>query len=946
MPDIKKSAAGREMEILQALGIQPSKDSNQHINCPYPAHGGKNDWRWDRQTKRAYCTCIKGSHSIFDVVMSVKSVDFRESLKVVADILGIEVQQKFPSAKAKALMKPAANVSCSDLASNYLRARLGDLDPVMPTTRTVGWSAFPYFEKSEVTDRPVHVGDWPCVAFETTSADGRLHAHRIYVGPDGAGKADLGKDRDPKKSATKVEPSDNISGCSVVWGDPTKAPICILAEGIETGAAIAYVVRDAITSGSVYVAAAIATSGMVAFIPWPTTREVVVAADRDENKPKKKPGYRAGEKAARAFCMHHHGKLELEIVLPGAEGEGVDFLDMLLADGEHAVRDRLNEGVKFEPGEEDERPEPRKVIIEIEQSKINERVIDYERALGRAGTIFQRGAYLMRVMRVADAASSQGINFSAGSLLMMPAGKHYIRSELCRVATFKRWSARQEDWTVTDPPLSDIDALTESAGNWPNIPVITGITEVPVIADDGRVIDQPGLDEATGIYFDPGATTFPDIPEQPTRDDAMKAIEVIRGVIGGFPFVDGIAESVALSQILTPFKRQFLRAAPIFLNTAPKMGSGKTLLATAVSYIATGNPPASMSQEDNRDEEKKRMLTLLMAGSAVTVIDNIEKPLKSDTLCTVLTEPVWKDRILGKSEEIKVGTATTWIATGNNLQVSGDLSTRALVCTIDPECERPEEREFKINLHEYVPAHRGEIAAACLTIVKAYWLARKQGDGVQGLTTFGRFEQWSAWIREAVVWLGMADPCQARKLVESRDSVREELGALLEAWHEMFDSQGQTSGSVVSMIGDPQTDRERFLRDAILNVASDSRGQINHRRLGKFISGIEGRIEAGLKFVRSGTSQRAVIWSVLPSIDQKSYNGYPLDNGRVSLGSDQVTENDNNMSYIEYSPNPHGKNQIPTIKGDNGTNNIEGIHIGTKYNKGQETNNNSDTHYK
>ena len=68
--------------------------------------------------------------------------------------------------------------------------------------------------------------------FGTVAADGRTHAHRIYLAPGGAGKADLGsgpdgQPRDPKKSA-RIIGDDNTSGCSVLWGDPERAPWIIL----------------------------------------------------------------------------------------------------------------------------------------------------------------------------------------------------------------------------------------------------------------------------------------------------------------------------------------------------------------------------------------------------------------------------------------------------------------------------------------------------------------------------------------------------------------------------------------------------------------------------------------------------------------------------------------------------------------------------------------------
>jgi hypothetical protein len=84
-------------------------------------------------------------------------------------------------------------------------------------------------------------------------------------------------------------------------------------------------------------------------------------------------------------------------------------------------------------------------------------------------------------------------------------------------------------------------------------------------------------------------------------------------------------------------------------------------------------------------------------------------------LCSILTQETWKDRILGKTGMATVPTCTTWLATGNNLLIVGDLSTRALVCDLDAKVEHPEERKFDINLYEYVPAHRDELVPAALT---------------------------------------------------------------------------------------------------------------------------------------------------------------------------------------------------------------------------------------
>ena len=128
------------------------------------------------------------------------------------------------------------------------------------------------------------VGRHPCVVFGTVAPDGRRHAHRIYVAAGGGGKAELGagpdgRPRDPKKSA-RLKEGQSAAGCVVLWGDPATASHLIVAEGIETAAALALAHRAEIEAGEIAVAAALSTSGIRAFVPWPATR-----TDHDRGRP-------------------------------------------------------------------------------------------------------------------------------------------------------------------------------------------------------------------------------------------------------------------------------------------------------------------------------------------------------------------------------------------------------------------------------------------------------------------------------------------------------------------------------------------------------------------------------------------------------------------------------------------------------------------------------------
>jgi hypothetical protein len=259
-----------------------------------------------------------------------------------------------------------------------------------------------------------------------------------------------------------------------------------------------------------------------------------------------------------------------------------------------------------------------------------------------------------------------------------------------------------------------------------------------------------------------------------------------------------------------------------------------------------------MSQAETPEEEKKRLLALLLEGSPVTVIDNCERPLKSDALCTALTETMIRDRMLGSTRTISVPTTTTWIATGNNLRVDGDLSSRTLLCNLDPGCERPEERSFDVDLHAEVPRRRGQLVAAILTIVRAYTIAEARLD----IPQFGRFEGWSRFAREPLVWLGLADPCETRRTIEARDPVRDKLGGLLEAWHGAFGETAQTVGAAIQV-----AETDEALRNA-LEAVGEERGRINSRRVGNFLARHERRIERSLRLDQGGTRQGVALWSV------------------------------------------------------------------------------------
>ncbi|WP_155931833.1 DUF927 domain-containing protein [Methylopila sp. 73B] len=367
--EIRQRVRGREIDVLGAIGVPWSNSRGTHINCPFPDHPGDptNDWRWDEKRARSYCTCAKGE-DIFGVVGKCEGLPSFDDQKLrVAELLGASdlIMERAPrdpgrmQTTATALLSPPPDNRDDELVRAYLasRLRIDPADVSMPTTKFVGIERLSYVEAKRSPGKEIAfdtIGTYPCAVFKMVGPDGRSHAHRIYLGERGVGKADIPKDkkgepRDAKKSASKASGVESTAGLSVLWGDPETAKTTIVTEGIETGAAVAYSLAAKVAEGTLVVAAAISAGGLQAFEPWPACDLVVAAADRDEAGKNGRPPSRAGERAARKLGMRLADRIRVKIALPGSTGQTLDWLDVMNEYGEVAVAEGLRAATPFVP---------------------------------------------------------------------------------------------------------------------------------------------------------------------------------------------------------------------------------------------------------------------------------------------------------------------------------------------------------------------------------------------------------------------------------------------------------------------------------------------------------------------------------------------------------------------------------------------------------------------
>lgn len=478
-----------------------------------------------------------------------------------------------------------------------------------------------------------------------------------------------------------------------------------------------------------------------------------------------------------------------------------------------------------------------------------------DRSMAKTGDIYQRAGALVRPVRLDQ---MDGVSRIAGALALADVDDAWLRKQLTIRINWLSYDARNKTWQSTMCPSHVPRMILSSMGEW-TAPYVTGVIESPTIRADGSLLTSPGYDKNSRLYLD-YVGDVSGIPENPTKKQAVEALEIIKKPFSEFPFVESKLDlSVVLAGVLTAISRQSVPSAPLIGFDAPKAGSGKSLLIDCISMIATGRRAAVLSQGSTEEEDEKRIGALLIRGaSAVVSIDNVERPIRGDLLCSMLTQPAVSVRVLGQSKMMDLPTNLSMFATGNNLVFAGDMTRRVLLCRVDSNTERPDGRRFSVNLYRSIPENRDRLIVAALTILRAWKISRETIDVIP----FGGFEDWSELVRKSLIWLGLPDPLLTRDRVLDSDPVASVIGLIFAAMYSAFGLAAKTASEMIEFCSFSSNDAH-ILRSALMDVAQNRRGDgIDSRRLGAWLRKYSRRIEGGYKLQQKGVSHSAKLWRV------------------------------------------------------------------------------------
>lgn len=371
------------------------------------------------------------------------------------------------------------------------------------------------------------------------------------------------------------------------------------------------------------------------------------------------------------------------------------------------------------------------------------RAIQFRDVVGESLSALVRANDPPRVFVHGDMLIKLDPSLSTGNIQTL--GKNRLRLCLSQAADFHKEVKGADGETCLKPDTPD-DKLVGSIMDhidWPGLPRLTTVADVPVFTKASGLLTKPGFDAASGVYLlDSGYVLVDPVSDSPDGHEVEAARDLILDdLLGDFPFKNDGSRANALALYLLPFVRDLIDGpTPLHHIDAPQEGTGKSLFAETWGKVALGRDLPSFGEITKPEDWQKLILAALIEAPRVIYLDNLSHTLKSSNLAMALTQPVVSGRLLGFSRIVNPPVRCVWISSGNNVSMSKELIRRLAPIQLDANCHVAwKGRTFKHDLSTWPMANRGKLVWACLTLCQA-WVAAGMPAGRQ---LSGKYEVWS-----------------------------------------------------------------------------------------------------------------------------------------------------------------------------------------------------------
>ncbi|MEW2386331.1 hypothetical protein AB0873_30255 [Micromonospora sp. NPDC047707] len=466
------------------------------------------------------------------------------------------------------------------------------------------------------------------------------------------------------------------------------------------------------------------------------------------------------------------------------------------------------------------------------------------------------------------AAADEDSPLPVSASVVTPAGLAGLLAEhayVYRLRSRKSDSGDPETFEEEVTPPREILSSVLAGKTWPGVPPLRGIIGAPVLRRDGTLLQKPGYDPATGLYL-ASKVALPPVPDVPTREQVNEARRFLLGrFLRDFPWASAADRANYVALLVTPILRHFTRClTPFALIDATMPSSGKTIL-TAGPGMLYGQRVMPWAYSD---EELRKSITAVLAEQVGVVIwDNLAEGtvIDSAVLAQLITNGVWSDRQLGASRNLAVVNDRLWMATGNNLQVGGDMASRTVRVHLDPNMPRPELRDqtaFGIpHLDQWITVPANQLTVLWHLLVLVLDWTRQGAPRAAGLS-MRQFTPWAQALGGFLHHHGidgfLTNAAEVREIDEDETRWR----AFLTCWHDRHGGRALTAAEL-------RRDAEPMHFGSDINDPWDGQFITTHAgrlpnplQLGRMLTGQAGRWR-GQYVIRAGRSERGdrgVFW--------------------------------------------------------------------------------------
>ena len=326
---------------------------------------------------------------------------------------------------------------------------------------------------------------------------------------------------------------------------------------------------------------------------------------------------------------------------------------------------------------------------------------------------------------------------------------------------------------------------------------------IPIIYNKKLTFPKNGYDERFSSWKNEDSVEISD-KEMPLE----KAKNIIDKIYSEFCFEKEQDRINAISSLLTPFLRglfkDFNTITPAFFYLGNREGVGKDYCASIPGLVMDGSfqqdTPICDGSKPDGEELRKKITSAIRHGRKRMHFANNKGYLNSGILEKLITDPMWTDRILGKTEEINYPNELDISLSGNiPIRYSDDLERRTIFINLFYSQEDINGRNFKrSDLHGWIKENRDLILSALYSLVRNWIDNGKE----KGSVAFSSFEHWAGICGGIMESAGYDSPCvrDSENKILSGDSDSDEIKELYALCYEKYPNQPIKKDYIISII--------------------------------------------------------------------------------------------------------------------------------------------------